>query len=83
MRLFSSTVMTPSLPTFSMASARMSPISVSPLALMVATWAICALSLVGVDEAFTASRTFATARSMPRLSSIGLWPASTRRRPSR
>jgi hypothetical protein len=32
--------MTPSLPTFSIASARMSPITVSPLALIVPTWAI-------------------------------------------
>jgi hypothetical protein len=46
-RLVLSTVMTPSLPTFSIASARMTPISSSPLALMVATWAIWALSLAG------------------------------------
>src|SRR6185369_12606943 len=52
MRLFSSTVITPSLPTFSLASARMLPISSSPLALMVSTWATLDLSLVGgVDAA--------------------------------
>src|SRR4029453_14201320 len=40
-RLFaSSTVITPSLPTFCMASAIMSPIAFSPLAEMVPTWAI-------------------------------------------
>src|SRR5690349_21105968 len=38
--LASSTVMTPSLPTFCMASAIMSPIAFSPLAEMVPTWAI-------------------------------------------
>src|SRR4051794_9180690 len=38
--LASSTVMTPSLPTFFMASARNLPISASPLAEMVPTWAI-------------------------------------------
>jgi hypothetical protein len=40
MVLDSSTVIVPSLPTLSIASAMMSPISVSPLAEMVATWAI-------------------------------------------
>src|SRR3954471_5896452 len=43
----SSTVITPSLPTFSMASARMSPIKLSPLALMAPTWAISVRPLVG------------------------------------
>ena len=41
--LASSTVITPSLPTFSIASAIMSPISVSPLAEIVPTWAISSL----------------------------------------
>ena len=36
----SSTVMTPSLPTLSMASASILPIVASPLAAMVPTWAI-------------------------------------------
>ena len=39
--------MTPSLPTFSIASASILPISLSPLALMVPTWAISFGSLVG------------------------------------
>ncbi len=46
---------------------------------MVATWAICALSLVGRGASLTSARTVSTAASMPRLRSIGLWPASTRR----
>ncbi len=70
--LASSTVMTPSLPTFSMASARISPIMVSPLALMVPTWAISVLPLVGLDCCLSASTIFTTAASMPRLMSIGL-----------
>ena len=44
MVLASSTVITPSLPTFSMASAISSPMVVSLLAEMVATWAISFLS---------------------------------------
>ena len=43
--LASSTVMTPSLPTFFIASAIMRPISASPFAEMVPTWAISSLDL--------------------------------------
>ena len=67
----SSTVMTPSLPTLSNASAMSSPISGS-CAEMVAT---CAMSsLVATSRAFSssASLTASTAASMPRLSSIGV-----------
>ena len=80
--LASSTVMTPSLPTFSMASARMSPIMLSPLALMVPTCAISVLPLVGLDCSLRLSTTLATAASIPRLMSIGFEPAATRRAPS-
>ncbi len=80
--LASSMVMTPSLPTFSMASARISPIIVSPLALMVPTWVISVLPFVGLDWSFRFSTTLATAASMPRLMSMGLLPAATRRAPS-
>ena len=45
MLLASSTVMVPSLPTLSIASAMISPMVVSQLAEMVATWAISVLSL--------------------------------------
>jgi hypothetical protein len=81
--LLSSTVMTPSLPTFSMACASLSPISLSPLALIVPTWAISLGSLVCLDCFFRCSMTASTALSMPRLISIGLWPAATSFEPSR
>ncbi len=80
--LASSTVMTPSLPTFSIASAMMSPMTVSPLALIVPTCAISVLPLVGFDCSLRFSTILATAASMPRLMSIGLWPAATSLRPS-
>src|SRR6266545_3769748 len=81
--LDSSTVMTPSLPTFSMASAIRVPIVLSLLAAMEATWAISFLSLVDLDIFFNSSTTTSTALSMPRLSPIGLAPAVTFLRPSR
>src|SRR6202011_1733474 len=80
--LASSTVMTPSLPTFFMASARNLPISTSPLEEMVP---ICAISSFEVTflEFFTRSATTAsTARSIPRLRSIGFMPAATALEPS-
>src|SRR5919198_208425 len=81
--LASSTVITPSFPTFSIASAMICPMVVSPLAEMVPTWAISFLSLVGLDCFFRPSTIFSTAFSMPRLISIGLWPAATSLEPSR
>ena len=80
--LASSTVMTPSLPTFSMASAMILPMVSSLLAEMVPTWAII-LPLTGLLSFFSSSITAATAFSMPRLSSIGLAPAVTFLLPSR
>ncbi len=47
--LASSTVMTPSLPTFFMASARNSPISASPLAEIVPTWAISSFEVTFLE----------------------------------
>src|SRR3954465_10795988 len=79
----SSTVMTPSLPTFSIASAMMLPMVVSPLAEMMPTWAISLWSLVGLESFFSSSMTAETAFSMPRLISIGLLPAATSFDPSR
>ena len=64
--------MTPSLPTFSIASASLSPISLSPLALIVPTCAISFGSLVGFAIFLSDSTTASTALSMPRLISIGL-----------
>src|SRR5712675_1835026 len=49
----SSTVMTPSLPTFFMASARKRPISWSPLAEMVPTWAISSLEVTFLEPSLT------------------------------
>src|SRR5262245_3858708 len=81
--LDSSTVMTPSLPTFSMASAMRLPMVLSLLEAMVATWAISFLSLVDFESFFSSSVTAATADSMPRFRPMGLAPAVTFRRPSR
>src|SRR5690242_10949127 len=81
--LASSTVITPSLPTFSMAAAIRSPISLSLLAEMLPTWAISFLPPVGTLIFLSSSTTAATARSIPRLMAIGLAPAVTFLRPSR
>src|ERR1044072_9116639 len=67
----SSTVMTPSLPPFSIASAIRLPIVLSLLAAMVATWAISFLSLVDFDSFFSSSVTRVTASSIPRFRPIG------------
>jgi hypothetical protein len=79
----SSTVMTPSFPTFCIASAIIRPISRSLLAETVPTCWISSL----VDtffERFPMSATIAsTARSMPRFRSIGFIPAATALAPSR
>ena len=80
--LDSSTVMTPSLPTRFMASASLAPISVSPLAEMVPTWAISSFDLIFWALLFSSSTMEATARSMPRFRSIGLAPAATDLAPS-
>src|SRR5216683_2366845 len=83
-RLFaSSTVITPSLPTFCIALAIISPISRSPLPAMVPTWAISSLVETFLERFFTSSTTAATAVSMPRLRSIGFNPAATALTPSR
>src|SRR3989454_5782091 len=81
--LASSTVMTPSLPTFSMASAIKSPIVLSLLAAIVATWAISFLSLVALDRCFSPSPPAPPACSTPRFGPIGLAPAVTFLSPSR
>src|SRR5690242_2989659 len=78
----SSTVMTPSLPTFFMASAMMLPICRSLLAEIVPTCAI--MSPLTSRCSFLISSTAAsTARSMPRLRAVGLAPAATVFTPSR
>src|SRR5580693_4128758 len=80
--LLSSTVITPSLPTLSIASAIISPIEVSA-AEMEAVEAICSLVSTSLASLDSSSLTRSTAASMPRLSDIGLAPAATLRRPSR
>src|SRR6201994_4780411 len=79
----SSTVMTPSLPTFFMASARNLPISASPLAEMVPTWAISSFEVTFLEVFSISATTASTARSIPRLRSIGFMPAATDLAPSR
>src|SRR5437899_111635 len=79
----SSTVMTPSLPTFSIASAIRLPIVLSLFEAIVATWAISFLSLVALENPLRSFTTASTAASMPRLSPMGLAPAVTFLRPSR
>ena len=73
----SSTVITPSLPTFFMASAMMRPISVSPLAEMVPICAISTFEVTFLAFFLSSATTASTARSMPRFRSMGFMPAAT------
>src|SRR3954447_14388772 len=79
----SSTVITPSLPTFSIASAIVLPIDSSEFAEIVPTCAIALESLHGLESFFSSSTAAVTALSIPRLLSIGLRPEATAFRPSR
>src|SRR3974390_1986413 len=81
--LASSTVMTPSLPTFFMASERNLPISASPLAEMVPTWAISTFEVTFLEFLTRSATTASTAKSIPRFRSIGFMPAATDFAPSR
>ena len=83
MLLASSTVITPSLPTLSIASAIISPMAGSWLAEMVPIWAISFLFLVGFAIFWISGIIAATAASMPRFMSIGFAPAVTFFIPSR
>src|SRR5450631_2495820 len=74
--------MTPSLPTFLMASARNLPISASPLEEMVPTWAISSFEVTFLEFLTRSATTAATARSIPRFRSIGFIPAATAFAPS-
>src|SRR5450759_4847742 len=80
--LLSSTVMTPSLPPLSIASAIMPPMALSP-AEMEAVAAICSLVSTSLEALDSSSQTASTAASMPFFRPIGLAPAATLRRPSR
>src|SRR5262249_18670420 len=79
----SSTVITPSLPTFCIAWAIILPMLVSPFAEMVPTWATSADEPTFLARFSMSLTTAATARSMPRLRSIGVMPAATDLAPSR
>src|SRR6266567_4490372 len=78
----SSTVITPSLPTFSIASEMILPISLSALAEIAPTWAISLLVVQALEIFFSSSTTAMTDLSMPRLRSIGFMPAATNFIPS-
>src|SRR5215204_6793257 len=79
----SSTVITPSLPTFFIAWAIIWPIEVSPFDEIVATCAISSEDFTFLARASMSFTTSATAMSTPRLRSIGFMPAATDFAPSR
>ena len=81
--LASSTVMTPSLPTFCMAVEIILPTSPSPLAEIVPTCAISSLEVTFFEFDLRWATTASTALSTPRFRSIGLRPAATALVPSR
>ncbi len=81
--LASSTVITPSLPTFCIALAIMSPMVVSPLEEMVPTWATSPVPETFLECLPRKATTDSTAASMPRFRSIGFMPAATALAPSR
>src|SRR5437762_5199813 len=79
----SSTVITPSLPTLSIASEMILPMSKSAFAEMAPTWAISFVVVQGLEIFFSSSTTASTALSMPRFRSIGFMPEATNFMPSR
>ncbi len=79
----SSTVITPSLPTLSIASAMMSPTLVSEFAEIVPTCAMASVVAQGFDNFASAATAAMVALSIPRFRSIGFIPADTDFMPSR
>ena len=77
----SSTVMTPSLPTFIIASPISLPIEAWLLAEMVATWRISAVSEIGFACFSSAATTAVAPARSPALMRAGAAPAVTARRP--
>src|SRR5437660_499936 len=76
--------MTPSLPTFLIASAIMPPMALSLLAETVATCAtISPSSVTGLESRFTSATAASTALSTPRFRAMGFAPAATFFTPSR
>src|SRR4029077_659454 len=80
--LASSTVMTPSLPTFFMASEIILPIVLSPLAAVGPIFAVSSHDWTFLARFLMSFTTALTAMSVPRLRSIGFMPAATSLRPS-
>src|SRR5918995_5934353 len=80
--LASSTVITPSLPTFCMALAIIWPMSLSPFDEMVPTCATSSEEATFLARAAMSFTTSAVAMSMPRFRSIGFMPAATDFAPS-
>src|SRR5258708_29041556 len=78
----SSTVIVPSLPTLSIASAIILPMTLSEFAEIVATCSISLFSLTGLLRFLSSATTTSTAFSMPRLMYIGDEPEVTDLRPS-
>ena len=78
----SSTVITPSSPTFFMASARNLPISLSPFGGDGPDCAISSFEVTLLEFFCRSATTASTARSTPRLRSIGFMPAATALAPS-
>ena len=78
----SSTVITPSLPTFSIVSPMSSPMVGSLFAEMEATCAICSRAFTLIELRPTRSTTASAPFSRPRFSDIGFAPAATFLRPS-
>ncbi len=74
--------MTPSRPTFSIASAIISPIEASLFAEMAPTWAISLRVPQGLARRLSSAITASTAWSMPRFRSMGFMPATTYFMPS-
>src|SRR5712664_3122720 len=79
----SSTVITPSLPTLSIASEMILPMLASRFAEIEPTWAISLEVVQGLEIFFSSSTTATTALSMPRFRSIGFMPEATNFMPSR
>mmetsp|Transcript_51129 Transcript_51129/g.104012 ORF Transcript_51129/g.104012 Transcript_51129/m.104012 type:complete len:227 (-) Transcript_51129:344-1024(-) len=75
-------VITPSLVTFSIASARRLPTAVSPLAEMVATCPILSVPSTFTAIFWSSSVTSLTDISIPRRTSVGFMPAATALQPS-
>src|SRR5271169_3884948 len=80
--LASSTVITPSLPTFFIASAIILPIALSPFDAIDPIWAISSEDCTFFDRRSMSLTTAVTAMSTPRFRSIGFMPAATSLRPS-